>query len=60
MTVAVLFQDGGLMTFRTAFTRKAQIAEARGLLEGANKGIKKGGKLATLVEVEIKITGEIA
>jgi hypothetical protein len=57
--LAVQFQDGGLMTFNTDFTRRAQFAEAKDVLEGANEGIRKGGKLAMLVEIEIASITEV-
>lgn len=57
--IAVIFQDGGIMTFATRLSRKKQIEEAQDVLEGANEGIKRGNPLARIVEVDVKITKEL-
>jgi hypothetical protein len=58
--IAVLFQDGSFMTFRTDFTRKKQIEEARETRDEANDGVKKGAPLARIVEIEdITIRGDV-
>jgi hypothetical protein len=51
--IAVAYQDGSYMTMATKFTERAQMAEARGLVEEANEGIRKGQPLARLVRIKI-------
>ena len=53
MRLGVLFQDGGLMTFATRMTDAEQMAEAKDVLEGANKGVRKGKPLAKIVSIDV-------